>query len=142
MAASSDGYLFYRKVDGSDRTTQTTFVATGATGVTLLTVRNATTNIYLQRIRVYPTTFATGALIFTETDATGAIIGEIDQPAAAVTQAAKGEQDLFLDFGPLGWKLAAGKNLFMTRSATGSAAGIVIEAYERTSGPVAIGTSN
>ena len=142
MAASSDGYLFYRTAVGSNRTTQTAFVATGATGVTLITVRNATTNLYVQKIHVYPTTFATGALIFTETDATGAVIAEIDQPAASVNQAAKGEQDCFVDFGPQGWKLAAGKNLFMTRSATGSAASMVIEAYEATSGPVAMATTN
>ena len=142
MAASSDGYVFFRTAVGSDLTTQTTLAASGATGVTVATVRNSLSHVNVQRLRYIPRTYATGALTFTEADATGPIIGVFTLPAAGPT--AYGEQDLFLDFGPKGWKMAVGTSLFLTRStATGPSGAIVVEAYGTSStGPLAIATTN
>lgn len=144
MAATSDGYLFYRTAAGSDLTTQPAALASGVTGAgsTLITVRNALSHINVQKIRAIPTTFGVGSLTFTETDATGAIVGVIQQPAADVTGA--GDQAVYVDFGPKGYKMAVGKSLFMVRSsATGPGANLIIEAYGTAStGPLAIAVTN
>ena len=140
---SASDYLFFRTVVGSDKTTQTSFVATGATGVTLISARNALTHLNIQRVRYAPTTFATGALLFVETNATGAAVGDLAQPAAQAVAGDSSDQIETLDFGPKGWKMGAGKDFFMTRSATGSAGDLIIEAYETVStGPLAIATTN
>jgi hypothetical protein len=147
MAASSDGYLFYRTAAGKDVSTTTSFVATGATGVTLITVTGSTRRLNIQRITLLPTTFAAGNLTFGEVSSGSGVFAVLAQPAAVYTPTGAalqygGNQAPSIDFGPKGWPLTAGANLFMVRSATGSAAGLIIEAYETVSGPVAMGTTN
>ena len=147
MAASSDGYLFYRTAAGHDQTTQIA-LASGVTGsAALITVRNATSEIYVQRIRICPTTTGVGTLTFRELDATGALLVSFLQPASITgptTIEAFGERTCLFDFGPRGFKLAVGSSLFLVRSsATGPAANIVVDAYgiTTTSGPLAIATT-
>lgn len=147
MAASSDGYLFYRTAVGKDATVTTSFVATGATGVTLITVTGATRRLNIQRITLAPTTFAAGNLTFGEVSSGSGVFAVLAQPAAVYTPTGAavnygGTQLPVLDFGPKGWPLTAGANLFMVRSATGSAGTLIIEAYETISGPAAMGTTN
>ena len=140
---SAGDYVHYREEKGSDLTTQVALAATttGSTGV--LSARNATSAINLQRIRIVPTTFAVGSLTFRETDATGAILAVVTQPSTVTGTEKSAEQSLFVDFGPKGWKMTAGAPLFLVRSsATGPGANVVIEAYGTTSGPVAIATTN
>jgi len=145
MAASSDGYLFYRTAVGSDLTTQIA-LATGATGSTgAITVRNSLSHIHVQRIRMIPTTYGVGSITFNETDSTGAIIGIVTQPNVDITGTqASGVQSNLLDFGPKGWKMGVGTNLSYTRSsATGPGCNLVIEAYGTAStGPLAMATTN
>ena len=138
--ANKDGYVQFR-CNHADKTTQTTFVATGATGVTLVSPRNATQCLNIQRIRLDPTTYAAGSLTFTATDATGTLVSLLTQPTAAPT-ALGGEISVFQDFGPKGFLMASGATLFMTRSATGSAGALMIEAYETPSTPLAIANTN
>jgi hypothetical protein len=142
MAAGD--YIYFRRQWGSDLTTQVALASgvTGSTGV--LTVRNSTTSINIQRIRLIPTTYGVGSITFREVDATGTVIATMTQPAADVTgNQASGPQFNWSDFGPKGWKMTVGTSLFMVRSsATGPGANLVIEAYGTTSGPVAQGTSN
>lgn len=137
---SAGEYVHFRNQNGQSRVTQASFVATGATGVSLITLnKSGSGQLTVQRITLAPTTFATGALSFTETDATGAVIAVLAQPAAA---SAVGDQQLpQIDFGPRGYRLTAGKNLFMVRSATGSAGNLLIEAYETMSSPQSISGS-
>ncbi len=147
MGASSGDYLFYRSAAGKEASVSTTFVATGATGVTLIPITGSTRQIHVQSIRFVPTTFAAGTLTFGETASGTGVFATLVQPAAAYapTGAAVnfgGPQHIFLDFGAKGYALAAGTSLFMVRSATGSAGALVVEAYETTSGAVAMGTTN
>ena len=145
MAASSDGYLFYRTAVGSDLTTQTA-LASGVTGAgsTILSARNSLSHLVIQRIRVVPTSYAAASfLTFTETDATGSGVAIIAQEVTGPATNA-GEQGTFVDFGPKGWKMGVGKNLFLVRSsATGPGANVVVEAYGIVStGPLALATTN
>jgi hypothetical protein len=147
MAASSDGYLFYRTAVGSDLTTQSA-LASGVTGsAAFITVRNALSHVYVQRILINPTTTGVGVLEFREGDATGALLVSFLQPSGvtgATTIEPFGERTCWYDFGPKGWKLAVGKNLHLVRSsATGPAANVVVEAYGAVStGPLAMATTN
>ena len=146
MAASSDGYLFYRTAVGSDLTTQTA-LASGVTGaaVAVCTVRNTGSHIHVQRIRVVPGSYGVGSIAFREVDATGTLIAIVTQPAADASGAnIDATVPPLIDFGPKGWKMTVGVSLVAVRSsATGPAANVVIEAYGALStGPVAMGPTN
>ena len=140
-------YLYYRTNTGKEASISTTFVATGATGVTLITVTGTTRQVHVQRITLIPTTFAAGTLTFGETASGTGVFATLVQPSAAFTPTGAavnfgGPQSLSLEFGAKGYALAAGANLFMVRSATGSAGTLLVEAYETTSGTVALGSTN
>ena len=145
MAASSDGYLFYRTAVGSDLTAQQAF-ASGVTGaaVSVIAVRNATTAINVQRIRIVPISYGVGSVTLRETDATGTVIASLTQQGADATGTnASGPQFIWTDFGPQGWKMTAGTNLVLVRSsATGPGFNLVVEAYGTTSGAVAMAYTN
>jgi hypothetical protein len=140
---SASDYLFFRTAAGQDLTTQVA-LASGATGSTgVVSARNSLSHVHVQQIRASQTTIAAATSItFRELDATGAIVGILYQTVSGPLTV--GEQSYFLDFGPKGYKLAAGAGLFMVRaSATGPGSNLVIEAYGTSStGPLAIATTN
>jgi hypothetical protein len=98
----------------------------GAT-VVLITPRTAYDSLYIQRVAVYPTTYAAVLLTFQDSASTPLKIGQLSIPATAPTVAS----DHLLDFGPTGTKLTAGKTFDVLTGATGLACRIHIEAYEK-----------
>ena len=131
----SAAYEKYRKT----YTNKVTQLAVNATGgdQTVVSVKSANHDLRPQKIRVYPTTYAAVTWTFKETDSTGAAIGHISIPTGAVQTA--GPAYFELDFGPEGFEMTAGKNLWLDVSATGAAAQITVEAYEKpAAGPFAL----
>jgi len=98
----------------------------GATRV-LITPRSANESLFIQKISVYPTTYAAVLLTFQDSAATPIKIGQLSIPAAAPTVGS----DHVLDFGPTGFKLTAGKTLDVVTGGTGLACSLHIEAYEK-----------
>lgn len=94
----------------------------------LLTPKDATYTLYIQRITVAPTTYSAKTLTFQD-DATSPVpIGFISIPASAPT--AGGRQDYTIDFGEEGTPLTEGKNLDLSLSGAGVAGRIHIVGYQ------------
>ena len=126
---------------GADRSTTAHFLATGATGVTLIAARNATSVLHIQQIVLSLETYATGSLLFTATDATGSGIGVI--PVTATDGSSQADDLIRLDYGEKGLTMSDGASLFMTRTTTGSVGYLTIKAYETPkTTPVAMGSTN
>jgi len=98
----------------------------GATRV-LITPRSVKEALWIQKIVVYPTTYAAVLLTFQDSASTPVKIGQLSIPSAAPTVGS----DHVLDFGPTGVQLTVAKTLDVVTSATGLACLIHIEAYEK-----------
>lgn len=102
--------------------------ATTGGPVTLKAVRNSAYTIYIQRISTDVKTYAAKTLTF-EDSGTPTVIAVDSIPAAEPTNA--GAQSWDHDFGPVGTALGEGKDLVLALSASGVAARIHIEGYQR-----------
>ena len=105
----------------TDKTSDTTYAASD-TSKTLITVKDANHQVYVQKIFISVITSA-AQVVTIKDNGVPLIIAEV--PASQ----AVGPMTPF-DFGPAGVPLAAGKNLVATSSA-GPALQIHVEAYER-----------
>lgn len=108
------------------------------TATAIISAKSASHQLVIQKITVNPTTYAAKTWTFQDSAGTPVPVALLSIPVAAPTTGADGE--FWFDFGPEGLALTTGKNLNLIMSATGAAAAIHIEAYERLVGPVAIAT--
>lgn len=106
-------------------------VATGDTSKdNIVAVKSANHQLFIQRIKFFPVTYAAKTWTFQDDAGTPVPIGFISIPAAAPTT---GGQTAFydLDYGPEGVALTAGKNLDLAMSAGGASGKLVVEAYQK-----------
>jgi len=107
----------------------TNFLATDAGPITLLTARDSSETIHVQRIKVSVTTYSAKTITCQDSAGTPVQVALFSIPAAAATNA--GAQQFEVDFGPHGFSLTLGKNLTMTLSAAGVAAAVTVDAYSK-----------
>lgn len=110
--------------------TSTDYTAGNGTAVVAVTSANHT--LYIQRIVVSPTTYAAKTFTFQDDAGTPVPIALVSIPASAPTTG--GVVPYVYEFGPHGVPLTQGKNLLLKMSATGAAAFVHIEGYERLTG--------
>lgn len=105
-------------------------LATGTSGpVTLLTVRNANYQIFIQRITISVVTFAAKTLTLQDSAGTPVVIAVASIPATEST--VPGIEPYEYDFGEVGTALTIAKNFVLALSAAGAAARIHVDAYQR-----------
>jgi hypothetical protein len=102
---------------------------------TLVTVRNTSTTIYIQRVVVYITTDAAQSWAFTDSNGTPV-------PVCKVTTSPGVDTRWDFDFGPKGMPLTQGKNFLLNMSAAGLAGTVNWYGYSRLTAPMAQGTTN
>lgn len=108
-------------------------ITTGDT--TLVTVKNANTTLFIQRIIVYVNVDAAQSWSFEDSNGTPKKIAE-------VTISPGDETRWDFDFGDKGIPLTEGMNFVLNVSAAGLGGNIVWEGYARISSPVAVGSTN
>jgi len=116
---SADGYRrFYQDISGS-------LAVTASTGdTTLVTAKNASHTIYIQRIIVYITTDAAQSMSFEDSNGTPKKIAEVTSSPGDETR-----WDFW--FGDQGVPLTEGKNFVLNVSAAGLAGHIEWEGYQK-----------
>lgn len=112
------------------------------TATALVSVKNSSYQLFIQRIIVDVTTYPAAGKTWTFQDSAGTPVpvGVASIPTAAPTTA--GDTQYFFEFGPVGMALTQGKNLNLLMSATGVAGMVHVECYQRLVGPVAPATTN
>ena len=117
------------------KTTDLTVLA-ATDDTTLITVKSANHQLYIQKITISITTYSAKTWLFKDSAGTPVELALISIPAAAV--ALKSESGTIeFDFGPTGTPLTLGKNLLLDVSAAGAAGRIHVEAYEKLGAAVA-----
>ncbi len=123
----------------ADYTRYQTFFAKKVADLTITTLDNAGTRsailsprsvnevLYVQKISVFPTTYAAVTLTFQDQAAPPVAIGSVSIPAAAPTAGV----GYVIDFGPTGTPLTVGKALDLVQAGGGAACRVHIEAYEK-----------
>lgn len=124
----------YLRIRRENQSKLTHFDVTTASDTTALNnvvaVKSANHQLFVQRIKFFPTTYAAKTFTFQDDAGSPVPIGFMSIPAAAPTTG--GQTDYYeLDYGPEGTPLTAGKNLDVVISATGAAGRLVIEAYQK-----------
>ena len=133
-------YNKYRMAHADRSVDRTVLAATDyTTANALITVRNSSHTLYIQRIVVNVTTYAAKIWTFQDNAGTPVSIGKVTIGAAA--PATEGDQTVTIEFGPVGVALTAGKNLMMLMDATGAAGQVHVEAYERLTPNTAVALS-
>lgn len=99
------------------------------TANTLITVRSAEHQIFIQKIHVSVNVYAAKTWTFQDDSGTPVLNGVLSIPAAAPTTA--GDVEFVIDFGPVGYGLTKGQSFQLKMSATGAAAAVHIEGYEK-----------
>ena len=120
---------FHRSISGS-----ATYAASDTTA-TLVTVRNANSTIYIQRVIAYITTDAAQSWTFQDSNGTPVVV-------CAVTTSPGVNTRWDFDFGPRGKPLTEGKNFVISMSAAGLAGHIEWEGYSKITTAMAAGTTN
>ena len=120
---------FYKDISGSLRATATT------DDTTLVTVKNTSSTIYIQRVIVYITTDAAQSWNFTDSADTPLSICKVTTSPGVDTR-------WDFDFGATGVPLTEGKNFLLNVSAVGLAGHIEWEGYEKLTAAVAAGSTN
>ena len=108
---------------------------------TLITVRSANHQLFIQKIVVSVTTYSAKTWLFKDTASTAVPIAFLSIPAGAVALGSE-SGTMVWDFGPTGVALTVGKNLVLDVSAAGAAAFIHVEAYEKLGAAVAMASTN
>lgn len=121
-------YGHFQKWYTSRNTTLT--AASTQDDATLISVRSANHQLWLQRIYVSVTTYSAKTWTFTDSTGTPVPNGLISIAAAAEAHVSESGV-ICLDFGAEGYGLPVGKDLKLDVSATGVAAIVKIECYER-----------
>lgn len=127
---SADGYrAFYQDISGK-------LVATTSTDdTTLVTVKNANSTIYIQRVIVYITTDAAQSWSFEDSNASAFKLCKVTTSPGVDTR-------WDFDFGDEGYPLTEGKNFVLNVSATGQAGNIKWYGYSKITSAVAAGSTN
>ena len=127
---SADGYrTFHRDVSGSLN------VATTTGDTTLVTVKNTSSTIYIQRIIGYVTTDAAQSISFEDTATTPVSL-------AKITTSPGDETRWDFDYGDEGFPLTEGKNFNMNVSAAGLEVNVKWYGYSKLTSPMAAGSTN
>lgn len=130
MSLSAHGYRkHFQDISGALPITTTT------DDTTLVTVRNANTTIFIQRIAFYVTTDAAQSMVFEDSNGTPRKVAEIPTSPGD-------ESPWIFDFGDRGMPLTEGKNFVMNVSAIGLAGHLEWDGYSRLTSPVAVGPTN
>jgi len=108
---------------------------TSTDDTTLVTARNTSTTIYIQRIIVYITTDAAQSWSFEDSNGTAKIVAKVTTSPGVDTR-----WDFY--FGARGKPLTEGKNFVLNVSATGLAGQVEWEGYQRLTTAVAAGSTN
>ena len=126
---NADGYRrFHRDISGE------LTVAAGTGDTTLVTVRNASTTIFIQRIIFYVTTDAAVSMSFEDTAGTPVQVANIP--------ASPGDDTRWeFDFGDEGLPLTENTNFNMNVSAAGLAGRLKWYGYSRLTSSIAVGTT-
>ncbi len=127
---SAEGYRsHYQDVSGQ-------LTATASTDdTTLVTVRNANSTIFVQRVIVYITTDAAVSWSFEDSANTPIKVCKVSTSPGVDTR-------WDFDFGDIGHSLTEGKNFVLNVSATGLAGSISWYGYSKLTSAVAVGTTN
>lgn len=108
---------FYQDISGNQ------FVTTAGTTATLVTVKNASYTLYIQKIHIEVTTSAAQTWSFQ--DSAGSPIPVV--PSVSTASIAHFD----FDFGPLGVPLTVAKNFVLSISAAGAAGWVSWEGYQK-----------
>jgi hypothetical protein len=108
---------------------------------TLIAVRSANHQLYIQRIVVSVTTYSAKTWLIKDNASTPVPIAFFSIPAAAAALPSESGTIVF-DFGPNGAALTLGKDLTLDVSAAGAAGFIHIDAYEKLGTTVAVASTN
>lgn len=134
-------YRFYQTFYRNKTTNAVALAATDyTTANSIITPKNTSYTLFIQKITVSPTTYAAKTWTFQDSAGTPVPIAVASIPAAAPTAGADAE--FVYDFGPLGYALTEGKNLDFKMSATGAAGVVHVEAYEKLTTAVAAASTN
>ena len=106
-------------------------IATGTSDTTLVTVRNASHTIFLQKVHVQ-VTGASAGVTWQLTDSASTPL-QLTGPFATDTDGSHFD----MDFGPEGRPLTEGTNLILDVSGTGAVGSVTWEAYSRITSAVA-----
>lgn len=136
---SQGDYNFYQRRYTSRSGQLNVLAATDTT--TLVTVRSASHQLFVQRIIVDITTYSAKTWTFNDSTGTPVPIKFISIPAAAVALPSE-SNDMVADFGPEGIALSVGKNLVLTMSGAGAAGVVKFEVYEKLGAAVAMASTN
>lgn len=134
-------YGHWQRFHTSRNTDLTVLAATDDT--TLIAVRSAGHQLWIQKIVISITTYSAKTWLFKDSAGTPVDVAFISIPAAAVALRSE-SGDIVFDFGPQGLPLTIGKDLLLDVSAAGAAGRIHVEAYEKigTTTGLAIATTN
>lgn len=129
---SHGDYTFYTKRWFTDKAANVNILAATdyTTATAVVSVKSVNHQLFVQRITVSPTTYAAKKWTFQDSAGTPIPAGQMSIPASAPTTGGFNDQYI-LDYGPEGYPLTVGKNLNMIMDATGAAASLHIEAYEK-----------
>ena len=105
-------------------------VTTSTDDTTIITVKSASHQLFIQKITVNISTYAAKTWQFEDSNSSAVPVANLSIPAAAVALPSETGTIVF-DFGPKGFALTVGKNFLLNVSATGAAAQVHVEAYEK-----------
>jgi hypothetical protein len=119
-----------RENENKSKTYQMAAADTSTQTDNMIAVKSANHQLFIQRIRFFPTTYSAVTFTFRDDAGTPVPIGFMSIPATAPTTG--GDTDMYLlDYGPEGTPLTAGRNLDVVLSAAGAAGRLVIEAFQK-----------
>lgn len=100
------------------------YFTTAATTSTIITVRDANHDIFIQKISVFIQTDAAQSLTFQDTEGTPKVVAKVPASPGAASK-------FLFDFGPTGIALTVGASLTATFSAAGLAGHYEVVAYQK-----------
>lgn len=135
-------YNFWQSIFRRKSTDSIAVAATdySSTAQPLVTPKNSSYTVFVQKIVVSVTTYAAKTWTFQDSAGTPVPVAVCSVPAAAPTTG--GDAKFEFDFGPKGIALTEGKSLDWKMSAAGAAGIVHVEAYERLTSAVAVASTN
>jgi hypothetical protein len=97
---------------------------------TLLTVKNASYQVYLQQAKLMVATFY-ACTVTLQSHTTGLVLARFDVPAAAATAGSNAHFRDAFEYGPTGISAPIGESVDLVLSHTGVVAVLAVEAYQR-----------
>jgi hypothetical protein len=134
-------YKHFQRFYRDRSTTSIALAATDySTATSIITPKNTSSTLYIQKIVVTITTYSAKTWTFQDSTGTPVPIAVASIPAAAPTTG--GDASFVFDWGPDGIPLTEGKNLDFKMSAAGAAGVVHVEAYEKLTAVVAAASTN